>query len=326
MGSKSTAPAPDPRLAQAQTDALRSQTEVARQQLLLQQEMQPMQQEALRFGLESSRTAFQQSQEDRQYALAKRAQLDAAQKPLLDEALNFNEGERRAELMGQTSAEISRNFSEAAGQQNRGLTRQGVNVTDEQRAAMSSQASMAEARARSYAGNAVSTAAKQEGVTARTNAVNMLSGAGAMASGLATTGAQIGAQATNIVNAGAKGITSGLSAAGQIFGQMGKQASSLWDAQASAKFAADKAASDSNAEAWGTVIGAVAMVAMSDRRLKRNVQRIGITAKGVPMYRFQYLGSDTTYVGPMADEVEQIVPEAVITVGGGFKAVNYALI
>jgi hypothetical protein len=325
MGSKSSAPPPDPRLEAAQMEALQAQTDIARRQMAVQESMLPMQTESMEFGLKSSRTAFEQAQQDRTYALGKRDQLDAAQKPMLDEALNFNESNRRSELMGQTSEEITRNFSEAQGQQARGLTRTGTSVTAEQQDAMKTQATMAEAKARSYAGNAVSTAAKQEGVTARANAVNMLAGNGPMASGLATTGAQIGANATNIVNAGAKGMTSGLSAAGQIFGQMGKQASSLWNEQATAKYNADKAASDSNAETWGAVISVVAMVAMSDRRLKKNVQRIGRTAKGVPMYRFQYLGGDVYYEGPMADEVEQLVPEAVRDIGG-YKAVDYSLI
>jgi hypothetical protein len=325
MGSKSSAPPPDPRLAAAQTLSLQEQTEIARRSMAMQEEMLPMQQEAMRFGLESSRTAFQQSQEDRTYALGKRARLDEAMAPILKEATSFNEDTRRAELMGQTSAEISKNFAEAQGQQERGLTRTGTTVNAEQQAAMGNQASQAEAKARSYAGSAVSTAAKQEGVTARANAVNMLGGFGPMASGLATTGAQIGGMASKVVNAGAAGISSGMSAAGQIFGQMGKQASSLWNEQSNAKFAADKAASDSNAETWGAVIGAVAMVAMSDRRLKRNITRVGRTAKGIPMYRFQYLGSDTYHVGPMADEVEQIVPQAVRTIAG-YKAVDYSQI
>jgi hypothetical protein len=306
-------------------EALQSQTDIARRTMATQEMMLPLQTESMKFGLESARTGFAQAQEDRTYALAKRDKLDAAQKPLLDEALNFKETDRRAELMGQTDAEISRNFSEAQGQQQRGLTRAGVNVTADQEGAMKTQATMAEAKARSYAGSAVSTAAKQEGVTARANAVNMLSGYGPMASGLATTGAQIGANATNIVNAGAKGINSGMSAAGQIFSQMGKQASSLWNEQAQAKFASDKSAADSNAETWGAVISVVAMVAMSDRRLKQNIQRIGRTARGTPMYSFQYIGGTDYYVGPMADEVEQLVPHAVRNIGG-YKAVDYSLI
>jgi hypothetical protein len=111
----------------------------------------------------------------------------------------------------------------------------------------------------------------------------------------------------------------------QIFQQMGKQSSSLWNDQAQAKFTADKAASDSNSETWGAVIGVVAMVAMSDRRLKRNWKRIGVTGRGIPMYRFQYLGSDDFYVGPMADEVERVAPEAIRMIGG-YKAVDYGMI
>jgi hypothetical protein len=325
MGSSSSAPPPDPRIAYAQSEALTAQTDIARKTLDMQTQMMPLQRDAMQFGLDSSKTAFQQSQDDRTYALGQRAKLDAAQKPLLDQALNFNEDTRRAELAGQTSDQITTNYSQAGSQQARGLQREGITPTTGQTQAMQTQAQLSEAKARSYPGEAVSTAAKQEGITARANAVNMLGGSANMAQGLTTTGAQIGAQATNVVNSGAAGINSGLSTAGQIFGQMGKQASSLWDAQAQAKYTSDQAASNSNSEMWGTVIGAVAMVAMSDRRLKKNAQRIGTTVKGVPMYRFQYIGSDDIYIGPMADEVERIIPNAVRDVGG-YKAVDYSQI
>ncbi len=262
MGSKSSAPPPDPRLQAAQMDALQSQTEIAQKTLADQEQMLPLQQQALQFGLDSSQTAFQQSQDDRAYALQKRNQLDTAEQPILDEALNFNEDDRRTQLAQQSSAEITKNFANAGTQQARGLQREGVTPTTEQTTAMQTQAGLAEAKARSYAGEAVSTAAKQEGITERAQAVNLLSGAPAMATGLTTTGAQIGAQATGIVNQGAAGINAGLSTSGQIFSQMGKQASSLWDAQGQAKFASDQQAASSNNEMWGSVIGAAAMMIM----------------------------------------------------------------
>lgn len=324
--SSKTAPPPDPRLTQAQIDSLAAQTDIATRTLQLQEEFHPLQKEAMQFGLDTSRTAYTQSQQDRSYALGKRDQLDAAMKPMLDEALNFNEADRRTQLMGESNAEITRNFGDAAGQQQRGLSRMGMSTTVDQRAAMKSSTDFAEARARSFAGEAVSTAAKQEGINARANAVNMLSGSGAMASGLTGAGAAIGGQAVNIVNSGSQGMNAGLSTANQIFGQMGRQASSLWNDQAQANYAAAKAKSDAKSQVFSTVIGAVAMVAMmSDRRLKRNVQRIGTTVKGVPIYRFQYIGSEGVYTGPMADEVEQIVPQAVRMIAG-YKAVDYSMI
>lgn len=58
----------------------------------------------------------------------------------------------------------------------------------------------------------------------------------------------------------------------------------------------------------------------SDRRLKRDIRRIGATPKGVPVYRFKYLWSDQEHIGVMSDEVP---PHLVVQIGG-FDAVNYA--
>jgi hypothetical protein len=77
----------------------------------------------------------------------------------------------------------------------------------------------------------------------------------------------------------------------------------------------------------GTAIGIGAKAFMaSDRRLKRNVERIGRTPNGkLNIYRFNYLWSDTPTVGYMADEVMHVYPEAVFEVGG-FKVLDYSKI
>jgi hypothetical protein len=67
----------------------------------------------------------------------------------------------------------------------------------------------------------------------------------------------------------------------------------------------------------------------SDRRLKRNIERLGTRANGLGIYRYGYLWDDensANEIGVMADEVAQIVPEALGPVVGGFATVNYAMI
>lgn len=64
----------------------------------------------------------------------------------------------------------------------------------------------------------------------------------------------------------------------------------------------------------------------SDRRLKRNIVRIGELLNGIPTYLFQYLNHAPFYIGVMADDVEKVKPEAVKTGRFGFKSVNYALV
>lgn len=73
----------------------------------------------------------------------------------------------------------------------------------------------------------------------------------------------------------------------------------------------------------GAQIASAAMKA-SDIRLKENVQLIG-EANGYPLYSFNYIGGREVYTGVMAQDVEQICPEAVEEVNG-YKMVNYDMI
>ena len=68
----------------------------------------------------------------------------------------------------------------------------------------------------------------------------------------------------------------------------------------------------------------------SDVRLKKYIKKIGKLANGLNVYTYFYkkgFGLPTDrQVGVMAHEVEKVIPEAVITMSNGYKAVNYALI
>ena len=93
MGSKSSsAPAPDPRLIDAQIRSMGYQDAAIQRIMQQSDEILPIQREQMQFGLDAQRTAWEQSQQDRQWTLGKRNQLDAAQAPLLEEARNFNYG------------------------------------------------------------------------------------------------------------------------------------------------------------------------------------------------------------------------------------------
>lgn len=73
-------------------------------------------------------------------------------------------------------------------------------------------------------------------------------------------------------------------------------------------------------KAVGAVAGAVSI--FSDRRLKRDITRVGQHAYGINLYRFRYTWRDEFFIGVMADEVEKVMPEAVGEVAG-FKTVDY---
>jgi hypothetical protein len=67
-------------------------------------------------------------------------------------------------------------------------------------------------------------------------------------------------------------------------------------------------------------LGSAAIMA-SDRRLKSNIVRLGTHSLGIGIYAYDIFGE--RQIGVMADEVEQVKPEAVLTHSSGFKMVNY---
>ena len=78
--------------------------------------------------------------------------------------------------------------------------------------------------------------------------------------------------------------------------------------------------------AIGEIGGSASKAAMmSDRRLKTDIKKVGMTDSGLPVYTYKYKGNDVTHMGVMAQEVEEVFPEAVEEIDG-FKAVNYNLI
>ncbi len=72
----------------------------------------------------------------------------------------------------------------------------------------------------------------------------------------------------------------------------------------------------------GSALGA-GIFKYSDRRLKRNIVRIGERA-GLPLYAYEIDGRPD--IGVMADEVAKVRPDAVTLLPSGFYAVNYEMI
>jgi hypothetical protein len=66
------------------------------------------------------------------------------------------------------------------------------------------------------------------------------------------------------------------------------------------------------------------LFALSDRRAKKNIRKIGTTTDGQNLYRYEYKGSDVPQIGLMAQEVMERHPEAVAMRPDGLLAVDYA--
>jgi len=74
----------------------------------------------------------------------------------------------------------------------------------------------------------------------------------------------------------------------------------------------------------GSAVGIGA--ALSDRRLKTGIKKIGTSIDGHNIYRYQYLDEGKEYIGAMADEVLKKNPKAVYRMDNGYLGVDYSQI
>jgi len=62
---------------------------------------------------------------------------------------------------------------------------------------------------------------------------------------------------------------------------------------------------------------------LSDIMLKHDITLLGHLDNGLGFYRFSYNGSDKAYVGVMAQEVQTVMPNAVVRGSDGYLRVIY---
>jgi len=75
-------------------------------------------------------------------------------------------------------------------------------------------------------------------------------------------------------------------------------------------------------QALGTAATVAAAFGYSDRRLKKNIKKIGRLMNGLYVYTFNYIWGGQSHIGVMADEVKKVIPEAVVKMYG-YDLVNY---
>lgn len=79
---------------------------------------------------------------------------------------------------------------------------------------------------------------------------------------------------------------------------------------------------------WGGLMGGAAnlgsaAIMASDRRVKRDIKRVGTADNGLPIYSYRYIWGGPVQIGVMAQDVAEVNPGAVADLGG-FLGVDYA--
>jgi hypothetical protein len=346
MGKSSKVPPPDPRLVEAQLRSMNLQESAITQMLGIAQQQQadsarlmPLQEEQMRFGLDANRTAYDQSQQDRQWLLGRRDALSGLQDQMVGEANAFNSDAETTKRIGIAQADVGKSLADIEAAQNRNLASMGV-APGSGRFASRNNADAA--RLMAGAANAARADVRQEGRMLTDRATNALAGYPAAAMGATGQGAAMGASGLGIANQGAGGIYSGYGAmtgqqqaAAGVAGSMGSNASSMWGQQANYKLQSDQAAG-SDLGGVGALMGGAAKLyssgIFSSRDYKQDIERVGTHPLGIGLYRFRYrpafrakMGADW-HQGVMADEVAQVLPAAVGRDADGLTVVDYSML
>ena len=233
------------------------------------------------------------------------------------------------------TADVNAAMSNAQAQAQRGLTRMGVNPNSGAYGNMANATSLQQATAMASAANKTRTAAEQAGLASRFQSLGAklgLAGLGATNAGLATSALGTGLSAAGgMTGAGANMINTNNSTFNSAMNGM-SQGLSAWNTTDANRMNGINQANNASGEFWGTVMGAGATLGAagikSDRRLKHDIVLVGKDeTTGLNLYEFKYIGgTGQRFIGVMADEVEQVFPQAVFEMPDGFKAVNYAAI
>jgi Chaperone of endosialidase len=129
---------------------------------------------------------------------------------------------------------------------------------------------------------------------------------------------------------------------GSLFSGLGNQLSNLFQGEGNAGYGAFTSMGNANANADlaglnasgnslnALMSGGSALLGMlpflSDERAKEDIEPVGELADGQQVYRFRYVGDPHVHIGLLAQEVEQVAPEAVVdNFVGDLKGVDYGM-
>jgi len=174
---------------------------------------------------------------------------------------------------------------------------------------------------------AVSTAENQQqaGLTGATNLANI--GNSVQSSGLAGANAQIGAGTLQQQTQQAQDTANyGQYAQAQAYPYQQQQWLAGIEGQIAPGLGSTSSTTGPPPNQYAQYLGAGvagAGLALSDRRAKDDIHKIGNLNDGTPIYRYRYKGQQEWHIGPIAQEVERNHPEHVHQGGvGGFKYVD----
>jgi hypothetical protein len=329
MGGKS-APAPDyAPLGNASKEAAQIMGGLGREQLAFARQQYGEISPYLRdIATQQQAAQNQQMRQAQDYYDYQTSTFRPVERGLVQQAQEFNTEDYRNQLASKAAADAGRAFGQTQAATQRAMGSMGVNPNSGRFAGLQNQNAVALAAQKAGAMTGTRQQAEQMGFARQLDVTGLgrgLSGASSAAYQGAT-GA--GSAAGNSYMGAGNQFMGGMTAAGNTMGQgfniQNQGLSSILGSQTSVYNQAQNA----QGELIGSVLGAggtLGAAYMSDRRVKENIEVVGVDSKTkLPLYDFNYIGDPSRrWRGVMADDVEKRFPDAVINTANGTKMVNY---
>jgi hypothetical protein len=236
---------------------------------------------------------------------------------LVADAQNFDSEAYRQQQAAQASAASARAFSTTQAMNRRAQAARGVNPNSGAARGANNAIGLQQAASRAQTMTGARQQAEQLAYARRLDAAGLgrgLAGASAAAYGGATSA---GTAAGNTAMAAGNQYMQGLNMAGGMMNNVANIQAGTYGQQLGMV---------------GSLVGAGAGIyaAGSDRRLKKNIERVGTDEKTqLPLYKFEYqdwVNQLGTFIGVMSDDVVKRFPNAVIKMENGFDAVIYSML
>ena len=285
-----------------------------------------------------------------QYENRMRTKFYPMQDQMIQEAKQYSAEGEQARQGALAIGDVRSQFANTKIQNDMQMASYGISPTSGRFAGMANANQVMEAATGAAAATKARSAAEQLGWAKRMDAIGLGQGlpgnqATSVGLGLNAGTSSLAAGNTGLNAYGALGASAaqGFGGAMQGWNNVGQLGVQNYNAQVNA-WGQQQQANAANNAAFGSTLGSLAgagaflggqaITKYSDRRLKDNIQYIGDLDSGLKVYSFEYKDEfkdhpdcgHGTFIGVMADEVEEVIPEAVFTMDNGYKAVNYELV
>ena len=233
---------------------------------------------------------------------------------IIADAQNFNSEASQNEAAGKALADVEQQFGNEAAQQQRAMTRMGVNPNSGRFALMGSQMAMAQAAAKAGAASKARDSVELQGYARKMDAANM--GRGLASSQATSAGVALNAGTSAVNNAGVPltQANQAMATIGQGFGtaiQGNNSAGNLYGQ------AAQAGKNDGMFGDLATIGMSAAKLWPSDKTKKKNIKPVSDeqaldAIKSTPVSKWDYkqgAGDGGTHIGPMAQDANRTLGE-----------------